>query len=140
MVLPILAQQNSPVNALLPFIILAALIYFFGIRPVSTQKKKQEQLHGSLNVGDDVVTIGAWKGTIVDKDDEGYWLRLSEDTTAYILKAGIARKVIKESDLIDEDWTDEDEDQRQDQDLPAHLETIDESVPSTDNPKDANAD
>lgn len=109
MVLPIVAQQSNPINMLMPFIILAALIYFFGIRPVSAQKKKQEQLHSSLSVGDEVVTIGAWKGTITEVEEDGYWVRLSEDTTAFILKAGIARKVIKESDLVDEGWTDEDE-------------------------------
>lgn len=109
MVLTIFAQQNDPLGMLLPFILLAALIYFFGIRPVSAQKKKQDQLHGSLKVGDDVITIGAWKGTILEIHEDGYLLRLSEDTTAFILKAGIARKVIKESDLIDEDYKEDDE-------------------------------
>lgn len=109
MVLTIFAQQNGPLGMLLPFILLAALIYFFGIRPVSAQKKKQDQLHGSLKVGDDVITIGAWKGTILEIEEDGYLLRLSEDTTAFILKAGIARKVIKESDLIDEDYKEDDE-------------------------------
>lgn len=107
--LSIFAQQNNALSTLLPFILLAALIYFFGIRPVSAQKKKQDQLHGSLNVGDDVVTIGAWKGTILAIEEDGYLLRLSEDTTAFILKAGIARKVIKESDLIDEDYVDDED-------------------------------
>lgn len=111
MVLTIFAQQNGPLGMLLPFILLAALIYFFGIRPVSAQKKKQDQLHGSLKVGDDVITIGAWKGTILEIQEDGYLLRLSEDTTAFILKAGIARKVIKESDLIDEDYKEDDEDE-----------------------------
>lgn len=107
----IFAQQSSPLNMLVPFILLAVLIYFFGIRPVSVQKKKQDQLHGSLQVGDDVVTIGAWKGTILEIEEDGYLLRLSEDTTAFILKAGIARKVIKESDLIDEGYKEDDEDE-----------------------------
>ncbi|WP_336248718.1 preprotein translocase subunit YajC [Stomatohabitans albus] len=109
MLSPLIAQQSNPITMLFPFIILAALIYFFGIRPVSVQKKKQEQLHSSLRIGDDVITIGAFKGTIIGIDDDGYELQLSEDTTAFVLKAGIARKVLKETDLVDEEWDEDDE-------------------------------
>lgn len=140
MLLPILAQQNNVFSALFPFIILAALIYFFGIRPVAQQKKKQDALHSSLKVGDDIVTIGAFKATIIDTDDEGYYIRLSEDTTAYILKAGVARKVLKESDLIDEDWED-DETEGQEPATPegqtnAHTDADDLDVPDTDVPQE----
>lgn len=105
--LTVLFAQQDPISMLLPFLILAALIYFFGIRPVSQQKKKQEALHNSIAVGDEVVTIGAWKGVVIAADEEGYTLRLSPDTTAYILKAGIARRIIKDTDLVNEGWEDE---------------------------------
>lgn len=84
--LPILADQaqqasggglgalfggNSMWMMILLYGAIIAAIYFFLIRPNSKKKKEEAQMRNSLEIGDEITTIGGIMGRIVAiKDDE----------------------------------------------------------------------
>ena len=55
---------------LLPLILLFAVMYFMLIRPQQQRVRAQRALVSSLDVGDEVSTIGGMLGRIVYLDDE----------------------------------------------------------------------
>lgn len=78
-ILPILAdtQASNPagLGSMLPMIliwvVIIAFMYFFLIRPNSKKKKEEAQLRNSLEIGDEITTIGGIMGRVVAiKDDE----------------------------------------------------------------------
>ena len=53
------------------YALIIAVFYFILIRPQSKQKKKEEDMRNSLEVGDTIVTIGGIIGRVVSiKDDD----------------------------------------------------------------------
>ena len=76
--LPILAEGNGGANnsmsMILMIVIYAAIfaaLYFFLIRPNSKRKKEEAQMRNSLEIGDEITTIGGIMGRVVAiKDDE----------------------------------------------------------------------
>lgn len=67
-------QTGSTTNTILTIVMYAVVIgglfYFLLIRPQRTRQKKQQELMGSLAVGDEVQTIGGIFGTIEYFDQE----------------------------------------------------------------------
>lgn len=56
---------------ILIYVLIFAAIYFFMIRPSSKKKKEEAQMRNSLEIGDEITTIGGIMGRIVAiKDDE----------------------------------------------------------------------
>ncbi len=83
MLLTILAQTTSvstspttpakPTNALvslLPLILIFGLFYLFMIRPQRQRQRKQAELMGDLQIGDEVQTAAGMFGKIVQLSDE----------------------------------------------------------------------
>lgn len=75
--LPNLADQaagNNNMSMILMIVVYAAIfaaLYFFLIRPNSKRKKEEAQLRNSLEIGDEITTIGGIMGRVVAiKDDE----------------------------------------------------------------------
>lgn len=76
--LPILAEGNgggnNSMSMILMIVIYAAIfaaLYFFLIRPNSKRKKEEAQMRNSLEIGDEITTIGGIMGRVVAiKDDE----------------------------------------------------------------------
>lgn len=53
------------------YVAIFAALYFFLIRPSSKRKKEEAKMRNSLDIGDDVTTIGGIMGKVVAiKDDE----------------------------------------------------------------------
>ena len=75
--LPILAEGNGGANNSMSMILMIAIyaaifaaLYFFLIRPNSKRKKEEAQMRNSLEIGDEVTTIGGIMGRVVAiKDD-----------------------------------------------------------------------
>ena len=65
-------QSSSMIFMILFYVAIFAALYFFLIRPNSGRKKKEEaQLRNSLEIGDEITTIGGIMGRVVAiKDDE----------------------------------------------------------------------
>lgn len=77
----VLLAQEATGSGLPSLIFLAAMIgifYFLIIRPQRNRAKAQRELSQSLQLGDEVRTVGGIHGTVVSLDDDSVVLRLEE--------------------------------------------------------------
>lgn len=78
------------------------VFYFFGIRPQKKQEKEASNMRNSLQVGDEVTTIGGIIGKVVSIKDETCVIETSHDRTKIrILKSSISRVDVKAEDSVD---------------------------------------
>ena len=76
--LPILAEANANANAggfgmwgmILIYGVIIAAVYFLLLRPNSKKKKEEAELRNSLEIGDEITTIGGIMGRVVAIKDE----------------------------------------------------------------------
>lgn len=76
--LPILADANANANAggfgmwgmILIYGVIIAAVYFLLLRPNSKKKKEEAELRNSLEIGDEITTIGGIMGRVVAIKDE----------------------------------------------------------------------
>lgn len=92
------AGGNSILN-LLPVIavygLLFVALYFIMIRPQKKRQKKEEELRGSVILGDQVTTIGGVTGRVVQIKDDEITLESSLDRTLVSFKKWAIRDVQK---------------------------------------------
>ena len=55
------------------------IMYFMVIRPESKRKKEAENMRSSLKVGDEIVTIGGLRGTVVNIKEEKFVIESGAD-------------------------------------------------------------
>jgi len=103
-------QSTSPLVTLMPFLLLGLVLYFIMIRPQRRRMQQQQSVIHSLEVGDEVLTIGGIFGTIrfVDEESDELTLEVAPGTTLRIIRSAVARKVT-EDEPLDEDPEEEDE-------------------------------
>ena len=58
-------QSSSMIFMILFYVAIFAALYFFLIRPNSKKKKEEAQLRNSLEIGDEITTIGGIMGRVV---------------------------------------------------------------------------
>ena len=77
------------------------VIYFVMIKPQSKKRKEEEEMRQSLEIGDEVITIGGVKGRVVSiKDDESFILETGPDRTKMLFqKWAISTIVTDKPDL-----------------------------------------
>ena len=64
-------NSGSMITMILLYGLIIAVFYFILIRPQSKQKKKEEEMRNTIEVGDTIVTIGGIVGRVVSvKDDD----------------------------------------------------------------------
>ena len=88
----------------LPMIImlvaLVAVFYFFMIRPQKKQEKKDAEMRGALQVGDEVTTIGGIIGKVVSIKEDTFVLETTKDKTKIRFLRGAIRSVdVKAADI-----------------------------------------
>ncbi|WP_104698066.1 MULTISPECIES: preprotein translocase subunit YajC [unclassified Helicobacter] len=88
-------MQNiqNVVSAFLPFVVLILIFYFFIIRPQRNQQKKHKEMIDSLTKGDKIVTTGGFICEVVKAEEKFFTVKLSDDTTARVVKEYIAYKM-----------------------------------------------
>ena len=95
----ILAQasesQPSSIPTLILFLFLGVVFYLMIIRPQRTRMKKQAELADSLEIGDQVQTVGGIFGSVRRIDEDGVVLDLAHGTIKFSKRA-IASKVIQD--------------------------------------------
>lgn len=89
-------------GTLMYFVLLIGLFYFVLYRPQKKQKKLREELIASLEVGQDVVTIGGIHGEISNIDDETITLEIAEGVKVNFQKSAVAF-VKKDPELSEDD-------------------------------------
>lgn len=82
----IFGGNNGIVSMILLYAVVIGGLWFFMIRPQSKRKKQEEAMRNSLDVGDDVTTIGGIMGKIVSVKDNGESL---------VIETGVDRSKIR---------------------------------------------
>jgi preprotein translocase subunit YajC len=91
------AQTGGNYTFLISLALMVAIFYFLLIRPQQRRVRQQRELVSSLEVGDEVITIGGMFGTIKRMDDEEITLEVSPGTEIRMVKSAVARKFVPET-------------------------------------------
>ncbi len=92
MFVPYLAQTDGGLGFLFPLLILGAFMYLLIIRPQRKRAKNQQAMASSLEVGDEVRTIGGLMGVIVGLGDD--WVTLGiEEGRIRVLRSAVAARI-----------------------------------------------
>ena len=80
-------------------VVLFVVFYFFGIRPQKKQEKEVNAMRNSLQVGDEITTIGGIIGKVISIKEETVMIETGHDRT----KIRILRTAIRSIDVHAED-------------------------------------
>ncbi|MBU1227108.1 MAG: preprotein translocase subunit YajC [Actinobacteria bacterium] len=83
---------QSIITTVMLFAVIGGLFWFLLIRPQRTRAKRQQAVISSLEVGDEVHTIGGIIGTIEFMDDASAVLRLEGGGRMRVVRRAIADK------------------------------------------------
>ena len=91
-------QQGNPLAAFLPLVLIGGLMYFMLIRPQKKRVAEQRALVDSLEVGDEVLTIGGIFGIVraIDDELEEITLEVAPATTLRVVRSAVARRITEE--------------------------------------------
>ena len=73
-------------SMILMLVLMFAVFYFFFIRPENKKKKQVEQMRNALTVGDEITTIGASTGKIVQVTEDTVTFETGEDRVRIQIK------------------------------------------------------
>ena len=90
---------GSPIITIVMIVAMIAFFYFFIIRPQKKQEKEAANMRDSIQVGDEITTIGGIIGKVVSIKDETLVLETTRDCTKIrILKSAVSRIDVKAED------------------------------------------
>lgn len=81
--------QGAGIMEFLPLIVLAAVFYFFILRPQSKRAKEQKAMIEALQRGDEVVTSGGEVGRISKVYEQYVGVELAENVEVMVQKTAI---------------------------------------------------
>lgn len=85
----------------LPMIVILALFYFMIIRPQQKHQKEAQNMRNSIQVGDQIITIGGIIGKIIQVKDDIVVIEVgSQKSSMEILKSAIG-SVTKKKDIAE---------------------------------------
>ena len=85
--------QGGGLTSLLLLVLMGVFFYFLLIRPQQRRARQQRALIDSLDVGDEVMTIGGLYGTIRRLEDDRVTLEVSPGVDLQFTKSAIARRL-----------------------------------------------
>lgn len=88
-------DMNKLMVNIIPFALLIIVMYFFLIRPQKKKEKKINDMRSSLNVGDEIVTIGGICGKIVKTKDDTIVIQVGADKTKFEMTRWSVSSVVK---------------------------------------------
>ncbi len=103
--------NTNPLVTFLPLILIGVVFYFLLIRPQQRRARAQRELIQSVDVGDEVVTIGGIYGTVRAVDDDAISVEVSPGTTLRFVRSAIARKLSPDEEEEEEEPEDEEADE-----------------------------
>ena len=101
----------NPIASLLPFLLIGLVFYFLIIRPQRKRQNEQKEMIKALGVGDDIVTIGGFHGTIVDADDDSFDLEIAQGVIVTIARNAVSKALNPTVAAADDDDFDSDFDE-----------------------------
>lgn len=95
------ASGEGSTGGMLPMLLLYGalfvVLYFVMIRPQSKKRKQEEEMRQSLEIGDELITIGGIKGRVVSiKDDESFILETGPDRTKILFQKWAISSIVTE--------------------------------------------
>lgn len=123
-------QAANPVASLLPFLIIGLLFYFLLIRPQRKRAAEQQAMLRRTAVGDEVVTIGGFHGTIVELADDTMRVELAPGVVVTMARNAISRTLTEPQpfnldDLDDDEFDEFDDDDEFGDDFDTDHEALD---------------
>jgi preprotein translocase subunit YajC len=88
--------QGGNAGFIISLVLMVAIFYFLLIRPQQRRMRQQRSLIGSLEVGDEILTIGGLFGTVRRIDDDAVEVELAPGLTVRLLKSAVARRLVEE--------------------------------------------
>jgi preprotein translocase subunit YajC len=82
----------------LPILAIGAVFYFLVIAPANKQRKKQQEMIGSLKKGDRVLTTGGIYGTIQGVEAEVVYLKIAENVKVKVARSAVSGVVTEEGE------------------------------------------
>lgn len=92
-------STSSAIMTIVMLVAMIAVFYFLMYRPQKKQDRQQNEMRNSIEVGDEITTIGGIIGKIVSIKDETLVIETSKDKT----KIRILRSAIRSVDVKAED-------------------------------------
>lgn len=83
---------GNPLVALLPWVLIFVVIYFFMIRPQNKKAKEQKRFRESISKGDRIVTIGGVHGKIVEMGETTVIIEVEGQSRLKIEKTAISQE------------------------------------------------
>jgi preprotein translocase subunit YajC len=80
------------------FLVMLVFMYVLLIRPQRQQAKRHQEMLGSIDVGDEVITAGGIYGEVTAIDDERVQLEIDADVRIAVARRAIASKVPPEEE------------------------------------------
>ena len=99
--------QGGGFTSLLLLVLMGVFFYFLLIRPQQRRSRQQRALIESLDVGDEVMTIGGLYGTIRRMEDDRVTLEVAPGVDLQYAKSAIARRLELAEDFGDEAQSEE---------------------------------
>lgn len=100
--------QMQGLDSSLIFLVLVGVVFYFMLyRPNKRRIDQHRSLIESVEVGDEVVTIGGLFGTVRQITDDAFHLELAPGTTVKLAKSAIARRVEPETAIQLDETEDE---------------------------------
>ncbi len=91
--------NNSWVMMVIYIVVIGALFYFMLIRPQKKKQKEEQKLRNSLQIGDEILTIGGFYGKIISIKEDSIVIESQLDHT----KQKIARWAIQQNLTVHDD-------------------------------------
>lgn len=89
---------SSFVFALIPFLLLLGIFFFFIILPQIKQDKKDKKMREELEIGDEIVTNGGIRGMVVQIKDEYVIIETGGNRTKLSVDKWAIAKLLTEKD------------------------------------------
>jgi preprotein translocase subunit YajC len=100
-------QTGGTLQLVLTLALMVGIFYFLLIRPQQRRARQQRDLVQSLDVGDEVVTIGGMYGVISEIDEDEVTLDVGGGTRIRFVKQAVARKRVLEEEIEEEEADEE---------------------------------
>ena len=94
---------------LAPLLIIILIMYFLMIRPQKKKDKQIQDMRKSLQVGDEIITIGGICGKIVQTKEESFIIQVGADKVKFEMMRWAVSSVTKASPRYDVDDVKEEE-------------------------------
>ncbi len=95
-----MGDMNQLLGAFGPFVLMMVAFYFLFIRPQKKREKQIKDMRENLKVGDEIITIGGIKGTIVLIKEDYLILETSGNKSRIdLMKWGVNSVVVDKEDL-----------------------------------------